>query len=211
MELILNHVVPEYIPTHERSDIWNREVIIPRGEHYHIVAPSGKGKTSLIHFIYGMRSDYEGTIMVNGENIKAMTPEKKSKIRKQILSVIFQDLRLFPGLSVMENIEIKRQLNPYHPPEKIHEMATRLGIEHKLNQQTKKCSFGEQQRIAIIRSLMQPFDYLLLDEPFSHLDEGNHNKAMNLIRSECEVRGASMIFADLGEIDYLRNEKIIHL
>lgn len=211
MDLILKYVVPEYIRADKESEIWNREVVIQKGEHLHIVAPSGKGKTSLIHFMYGMRSDYEGAIMVNGENIKAMTSEKKSVIRQQTLSVIFQDLRLFPGLTALENIEIKRQLNPFHHQKVIYEMASELGIENKLNQQAKKCSYGEQQRIAIIRSLMQPFDYLLLDEPFSHLDEGNHSKAMNLIKSECRKRDASMIFADLGERNYLKNEKIVHL
>ena len=96
-----------------------------------------------------------------------------------------------------ENIEIKRILNPYHPAAEIEEMAEKLGIQNKLDQPAKTCSYGEQQRIAIIRALMQPFDFLLLDEPYSHLDEANRKKAMELIYEECEKRNAAMIFADL--------------
>ncbi len=66
-----------------------------------------------------------------------------------------QDLRLFPEQTVQENIELKRQLNRFHPAEKIKEMAERLGIGNKLASKSRICSYGEQ-RVAIIRSLMQP-------------------------------------------------------
>ncbi|HVU84104.1 MAG TPA: ABC transporter ATP-binding protein, partial [Puia sp.] len=104
-----------------------------------------------------------------------------------------------------------RMLNPYHPPEKIDEMAAQLGMAEKLDQQVKTCSYGEQQRIAIIRSLMQPFDFLLLDEPYSHLDEANRTKAMKLLYEECERRKAAMIFADLKPLDLLKGEKVLML
>ena len=110
-----------------------------------------------------------------------------------------------------ENIELKRILDPFYPPEKIDEMAKKLGIEKKLNQEVKKCSYGEQQRIAIIRALMQPFDFLLLDEPYSHLDEENRKKAMELIYEECGKRNAAMIFADLKPLDFFKDEKIMYL
>lgn len=127
------------------------------------------------------------------------------------MSIIFQDLRLFDDHTALENIEVKRKLNPFHPSEVIYEMATRLGVANKLPQVIKTCSYGEQQRIAIIRSLMQPFDFLLLDEPFSHLDEENRTKAMELLLEECDKRKAAMIFADLKELDMLKNEKILNL
>jgi putative ABC transport system ATP-binding protein len=118
---------------------------------------------------------------------------------------------LFEDQTVRENIDIKRILDPYYPPGKITEMTQRLGVENKLNQMAKTCSYGEQQRVAIIRALMQPFDFLLLDEPYSHLDETNRKKAMDLIYEECEKRGAAMIFADLKALDFLKGEKIVYL
>ena len=90
-------------------------------------------------------------------------------------------------------------------------MADRLGIKNKLSKLCSTCSFGEQQRIAIIRALQQPFDFLLLDEPFSHLDELNREKAMELIEEESRKRGATVILADLREIVYFRSERTLHL
>lgn len=213
MRIQLKEVTPDYIEKKNRvaSQIWGKDLTINKGEHLHVVAPSGSGKTSLMHFIYGIRKDYSGTIFYDDSDIKNLSTEGFSPFRQNKVSIIFQDLKLFPEQSVKENIEIKRILDPYYPEEKIVEMAQRLGIENKLNQLAKTCSYGEQQRIAIIRSLMQPFDFLLLDEPYSHLDEANREKAMELIYEECANRGAAMIFADLKPLDFFKEERIIYL
>ena len=213
MNLKLQCVVPENIEREKmtNSQIWSRDILINKGEHMHIVAPSGSGKTSFILFIYGLRNDYTGNISYDGQNLKELGTEALSMLRQKSISIVFQDLKLFDEETVRTNIEIKRQLNPFHGPEMIDEMTALLGIESKLNQQLKKCSYGEQQRVAIIRSLMQPFDFLLLDEPFSHLDENNRSKAMKLIYGECEKRNAAMIFADLKSSEYFKGEKVLML
>jgi len=90
-------------------------------------------------------------------------------------------------------------------------MATRLGIGNKLDKKCGTCSYGEQQRIAIIRSLQQPFDFLLLDEPFSHLDEQNRSIAMQLIEEEATERKAAIILADLKPIEYFKPEITLFL
>jgi putative ABC transport system ATP-binding protein len=213
MRLHLRNVIPGFIETEKRKDsqVWSKNITISKGEHLHIVAPSGSGKTSLIHFIYGLRKDYSGDILYENTNIKSLSTEGFSSFRQNKISIIFQDLRLFEDQTVNENIEIKRMLDPYHPVEKINEMAGRLGISSKLNQSMQTCSYGEQQRVAIIRALMQPFEFILLDEPYSHLDEENRKKAMELIYEECEKRNAAMIFADLKPLDLLKDEKILFL
>ena len=213
MQIQLRNVTPDYIEKEKRiaSQIWGQPISINKGEHLHIVAPSGSGKTSLIHFIYGLRKDYSGSVFYDDTDIKKLSTESFSAFRQNKISIIFQDLRLFDDQTVKENIEIKRILDPYYPAEKIVEMANRLGLENKLGQMAKTCSYGEQQRIAIIRALMQPFDFLLLDEPYSHLDEGNRKKAMELIYEECGKRGAAMVFADLKPLDLLKDEKVLYL
>ena len=213
MQIELRKVTPDYIEKERRSasQIWEQNITINKGEHLHIVAPSGSGKTSLMHFIYGLRKDYSGAVFYGKTDIKKLSVENFSSFRQNKISIIFQDLRLFEDQPVRENIEIKRMLDPYYPAEKIAEMAQRLGIENKLNQLAKTCSYGEQQRIAIIRALMQPFEFLLLDEPYSHLDEANRKKAMELIYEECEKRDTAMIFADLKPLDFLKGEKIVYL
>jgi ABC-type lipoprotein export system ATPase subunit len=213
MQLRIQQLLPVYFDEARKSnsDIWGKDLSFSKGEMIKIVAPSGSGKTSLIHFLYGMRQDYNGSILYGDKNIKQFGAEDFALHRKDHISVVFQDLRLFPEQTVGENLEIKRQLNPFHPSEKIKEMADRLGIGNKLQSKAKICSYGEQQRVAIIRSLLQPFEFLLLDEPFSHLDNNNSEKAMELMLEEAKQREACIIFADLERIDYFPYTKLFHL
>jgi putative ABC transport system ATP-binding protein len=213
MELSLQAILPSYFdPARaDDSEVWGKTLIFKKGEYIKIVAPSGSGKTSLMHFLYGMRNEYNGNISYNKKDIKNFSIEDFARYRKNHVSIVFQDLRLFPEQTVWENIELKRQLNPFHPAERIKEMAEQLGIDSKLQSRSRICSYGEQQRIAIIRSLMQPFDFLLLDEPFSHLDNQNSQLAMQLMLEESNKRNAAIIFADLERIDYFPYQKLYHL
>jgi len=213
MYLQIEQLLPVYFEESRKqnSEIWGKELHFDKGEYIKIVAPSGSGKSSLMHFLYGIRHDYTGTVSYDEKNINRFSAEEFARYRKDHISIVFQDLRLFPEQTVWENINIKRQLNPHHAPEKISEMAERLGIEDRLNKKSRICSYGEQQRVAIIRSLMQPFDFLLLDEPFSHLDNENSQKAMQLMIEEAQNRGAAIIFADLERIDYFPFTRLFHL
>jgi putative ABC transport system ATP-binding protein len=213
MYLQLQNVLPTYFEESRRqtSEIWGKDLRFEKGEMIKIVAPSGSGKTSFTHFVYGTRKDYSGTISYKDVDIKGMNFENFAEWRKDHMSVVFQDLRLFPEQTVLENIDIKRQLNPFHPVEKIKEMAERLGIGKKLGSKAKTCSYGEQQRVAIIRALMQPFDFLMLDEPFSHLDNNNRLIAMELMMEEAHKRSASIVFADLERVDFFPYTKLFHL
>jgi putative ABC transport system ATP-binding protein len=213
MQLKIRNLLPTYFNESRKlsSEIWGKDLQFQKGELVKIVAPSGSGKTSLMHFLYGIRNEYEGSVSYNGETISDFSLEDFARYRKDHISIVFQDLRLFPEQTVRENLEIKRQLNPYHDAGKITEMTERLGIGDKLNSKCRTCSYGEQQRVAIIRALMQPFDFLLLDEPFSHLDDNNSKKANDLMVEEARKRGAAIIFADLERIDYFPFTRIFHL
>ncbi len=202
----LNQLMP--IPLRERlskkeSSIWNNQLCINAGEWIKITAPSGTGKTTLMHLLYGIRKDYDGAILLDGVNIKTVSIDELAKLRQTKMSVIFQDLRLFPHLTAFENIELKRVLQkPYYESDKIIEMAGILGISNILSQKAGTCSYGEQQRICVIRALIQPFSWLLMDEPFSHLDNNNKAKAVQLITQECEKRNAALIITDLEDDDF---------
>ncbi|MEI9958147.1 MAG: ATP-binding cassette domain-containing protein [Ferruginibacter sp.] len=213
MQISLQQIVPTFIEEEKisQSQIWNNNVVFNSGEKIQIVAPSGSGKTSLIHFLYGLRKDFNGVIQYDNNSIKNFDAEAFAIYRQQYISIVFQDLRLFTEQTVLQNVDIKRQLNPYHAESKIETMAKRLGIANKLNKLCSTCSYGEQQRIAIIRALQQPFNFLLLDEPFSHLDESNRKKAMELMEEEATARKASIILADLKAIEYFNADRTLHL
>ncbi len=213
MILSIKNLLPGYFEQQRTttSEIWGKDIVFNKGELVKIVAPSGSGKTSLMHFLYGMRQQYKGEVLYDTKPLKSFTPEDFALVRTNQVSIVFQDMKLLPESTVLENLEIKRQLAPFHDGDKVLEMARRLGLGDKLSSRGKTCSYGEQQRVAIIRSLLQPFDYLLLDEPFSHLDNNNAEKAMELIIEEAKLRNATVILADLEKIDFYPYTSIYYL
>lgn len=212
MNIELDHIIPT--PLKDRflqraSDVWNTRIQFNQGEFIKIKAPSGTGKTTLVHLLYKLRHDYEGNIRIDNSSILELDENELSLLRQNKVSIVFQDLRLFPNLTARENIELKRVLQtPFYNSDVIDKMAGILGITHVLEQKAGLCSYGEQQRIAIIRSLIQPFELLIMDEPFSHLDIENTKKAAALIETECLKRKAGFIITDLDEdsnFNYTRN------
>ncbi len=202
MQLHLQHIIP--FPLRDRlasrhSDIWGREMLWSAGDKVQIIAPSGTGKTTLVHVLWNLRHDYAGTMQYDGTEVRQISPVRLAEMRQQELAVVFQDLRLFPKLTGRENIELKRNMSrkPFCSSRDVEHMAERLGVANVLHQTANTCSYGEQQRIAIIRALVQPFSWLIMDEPFSHLDKQNTAIASQLITEACHARGAGFVLTDL--------------
>jgi ABC-type lipoprotein export system ATPase subunit len=194
-------VKPSFIPVGEQSasEIWQREVCFDKGGIYLLSAASGAGKTSLFAYLYGERNDYGGNIFFDDRNISTFGDREWNSVRKQSVSHVFQDLRLFDGLTVMENIELKNRLTGCFRRSLIARWIERAGIADKTDERVENLSQGQRQRVAIIRALCQPFDFMLLDEPFSHLDEKNIAIMSEIISEEvCRLR-AGLIVCSLGE------------
>ena len=203
-KITLNNVLPQVFGGSENdapvksSKVWLQKLNFSSPNSYLVEAESGTGKTSLCSFIYGYRRDYNGEILFDDENIKAFTIERWSELRTHSIAFLPQELRLFPELTVWENIQIKNRLTDFKSEADIKAMLQRLEIEEKLNEQVAYLSIGQQQRVAIVRALCQPFDFLLLDEPVSHLDARNNSVVAQLITEEASSQNASIIATSVG-------------
>ena len=180
------------------SEVWQCELSFEKGRNYLVSAESGSGKSSLCSYIYGYRSDYSGKITFDGEDISRYDVSRWSELRQRHLAYLPQELRLFPELTAMENVELKNNLTNAKSREEIEKMFVLLGIGDKMDSRVAFLSIGQQQRVAIIRALCQPFDFILLDEPVSHLDEMNNRLAAKLIAEEAASQGAGIISTSVG-------------
>lgn len=201
MNIILDNVMPYPLSSIDHSDdsIWGNYVLLEKGKRILLNASSGKGKSTFTLTTLGMRSDYDGQVMYDDEDVKFFTPDDWTEIRTRVIAVVFQDLQLFPKLTVGENLLIKNELTNTFSEEKLREMLEFLGIGNKWDQECGLLSMGQQQRVAIIRALSQPYEWLIMDEPFSHLDKENATKCLELIHNRTIEQNAGFVLTTLGD------------
>jgi len=207
--LTLHTVVPFHLKDRDlqSSEVWYQKLHFERGHHYHISAPSGSGKTTLARILYGLNTDYAGSYFIGERHAKSLDIGEWSQLRQKEFAIIFQNLRLFNELSARQNIEIKNDLQRTCSEEKIEEMLQKLGTAHTAERESRLLSEGEKQRVAIVRALCQPFSWLILDEPFSHLDEKTAQTAARLIAKEAADRNAGVISLQLGDDNFFPYSK----
>ena len=182
-----------------QSEIWLQDVTFQKGQTYLVEASSGTGKSSLCSYIIGYRKDYLGTILFDGKDIRQLSVSDWTSVRKNSLSLLFQELRLFPELTAMENVQIKNGLTGFKGRKEIEAWFERLGIADKTDAKVGRMSFGQQQRVAMIRALVQPFDFLMVDEPISHLDDVNSAIMCDIMMEEARRQGAGVIVTSIGK------------
>ena len=180
------------------SEIWLREVIFERGKKYLISAESGTGKSSLCSYIYGYRIDYSGTFAFDGRDIKELSVDEWCKVRTHHIAYLAQEMRLFPELTAIENIMLKNSITNFKSRKEILAMMEQLGIIEKVDSLVAKLSIGQQQRVAIVRTLCQPCDFIMLDEPVSHFDDTNNRIVAEMVTAEAERQGAGIISTSVG-------------
>lgn len=210
MKIKLQHLKPTYMSGDEipSSDIYLQpEVTFEQGQYYLIRAQSGQGKTSLLNFIYGASFSYDGKITYN----EVFNKKEVLRYRIDKLSYVYQDLRLFPTLTAFENIILKNKLTLYKTEAQINSLIERVGLSHKRDTLVQTLSLGQRQRIALLRALCQPFELLLLDEPFSHLDDSNTAILREIIEEELQARNASLLLTSLEDNNFFHYNKKLNL
>ena len=212
-KITLNNAVAEIFAQREdlRSDVWLNHATFERGKIYLIEAESGTGKSSLCSYLYGQRGDYRGEILFDERDIRRFTTAEWCRVRQQSLSILFQDLKLFGELTALENVEIKNRISPTLTHQEIVSLFEELGIGDKLHSRIDKMSYGQLQRVALIRALCQPFSFILLDEPISHLDDRNSDIMRDIILREAERQGAGIIATSIGKHMNIEYDKYLRL
>ena len=208
----LLHTLPKVFQGCElQSQIWLQDVTFQKGQTYLVEANSGTGKSSLCSYIIGYRKDYLGTIRFDGKDIRKNRVSEWTSLRKRNLSLLFQELRLFPELTAMENVQIKNGLTGHKNRQEIETWFERLGIADKMSAKVDRMSYGQQQRVAMIRALVQPFDFLLVDEPISHLDDENSAIMGEIMMEEVRKQEAGVIVTSIGKHMSLSYDKTFRL
>ena len=208
MLIELNNLKPKYMsePEVAGSDIYLQPCVrFERGRKYMVCARSGHGKTSLLNFIYGCNPHYDGTVGFHEESLDTL------ELRRRRLSYLFQDLRLFPELTALENIHIKNSLTNFKNEEEIESMLDSVLAPGKKHQPVATLSLGQRQRVAAVRALCQPFEFLLMDEPFSHLDRASAETVAAMVLREVESQGAGLIVTALDAIDLFPFDQTLNL
>lgn len=193
------------------SEIWLSDFTFRRGEFYLVEAESGTGKSSLCSFIYGNRNDYSGSILFNGTDIRKMPVTERSLLWRESLALLPQEMRLFPELTAYENIDIKNRLTGFKSAAEITSLMEATGIAEFKDRRADTLSIGQQQRVAIVRTVCQPFDFMLLDEPVSHLDSKNNRLVAEILTAEAVRQGAAIIATSVGNQIMLDNVTPIKL
>lgn len=202
-----HYVIPQVFASREEqnSEIWQQEVRFEKGRLYLVEAESGKGKSTFCSYILGYRNDYSGKILFDDTDTRQLRVGQWVDVRMRHVSTLFQELRLFPELTAYENVEIKNKLTGFKSRQQIEEWFDMLGIADKLDAKVGRLSFGQQQRVALMRALVQPFDFLLADEPISHLDDNNGRIMGDIMMKEAHQQGAAVIITSIGKhiaLDY---------
>jgi putative ABC transport system ATP-binding protein len=157
---------------------------VARGEFLSVVGPSGSGKSTLFNILGGLTPPTSGTIHIDGRDLLKMSDSERTDLRKKTVGFVFQKYNLLPTLTAEDNIAIARDIagNKVDRDPQFQEILTLLGIRERMHHKPRALSGGEQQRVAIARSLVNHPAILLADEPTGNLDTENSTAVLEIMR-----------------------------
>lgn len=167
----------------------NIDLAINEGEFVVVLGPSGAGKSTLLNLIGGMDTPTSGQIIIDDENISNYNEEKLSEYRAENIGFIFQFYNILPTLTVLENVEIVKDIVKNAGDSKSALEAVGL-IEH-INKFPNQLSGGEQQRVSIARAIAKNPKLLLCDEPTGALDSKTGVEVLKLLKKQCDANNGN--------------------
>lgn len=155
---------------------------INENEIVSVVGPSGSGKTSIIMLAAGLEKSTSGSIFIHNQDITGLTESELSLIRRRHIGIVFQSFYLIPNLTAKENVMLSLEANKkYNMDDEAESLLENFGLGHRLEHLPSELSGGEQQRVAIARSLINKPTIILADEPTGNLDEENSQHMIDLL------------------------------
>ena len=194
------------IVENEFKALKNIDLELNKGEFVVILGPSGAGKSTLLNLIGGMDTPTEGSIKIDGEEISKYTESKLSEYRAENIGFIFQFYNILPTLTVLENVELVKDIVKNGNDSK--EAIKAVGLEQHMNKFPNQLSGGEQQRVSIARAIAKNPKLLLCDEPTGALDSKTGVEVLKLLKKQCDGNnGANTViivthnslFADIAD------------
>ena len=164
------------------------DLSIEKGLFYAIIGRSGSGKSTLLHVLSGLDRPTSGKVLIDGVDMFSFSDEKMAIFRRRSMGFVFQQFNLLDEYSVLNNICMQLRLDGRKPDETfLAEVTKMLGIEEKLKKYPYELSGGEQQRVAIARSILAKPHIIFADEPTGNLDKKAGEDTLNLL-SSCAAR-----------------------
>ena len=173
---------------------------ISRGEFVAVVGPSGSGKTTLLSMLGGMLAPTNGQVWLDGQSVYAATATQRAQLRLQKIGFVFQTFNLVPYLSALENVQVPLMLSRLWSVEakrRVAELLARVGLEDRMHHKPSELSVGQQQRVALARTLANDPPVILADEPTGNLDPQTREQVLDFLAGLCgEGRTVVMVTHD---------------
>jgi putative ABC transport system ATP-binding protein len=159
---------------------------IEQGEFVAVVGPSGSGKTTLLSMLGGMLAPTSGQVWLDGDSLYDSTASRRARLRLAKIGFVFQTFNLVPYLSAMENVEVPLMLAHGHSANhavRVRELLARVGLEKRMHHKPSELSVGQQQRVALARTLVNDPQVILADEPTGNLDPETREHVLDFLAS----------------------------
>jgi len=169
---------------------------VEQGSQWLVLGPSGSGKTTLLHILAGILRPTAGSVGIAGQDVRGLSPNQLDRFRGQHIGIVLQRLHLIPSLTVMNNLLLAQYLAGL-PQEgaRVREVMTGLDVADKAGAYPHELSFGQAQRVAVARAVVNRPKLLLADEPTSNLDDARCAQAYGLLESQARACGATLVVA----------------
>ncbi len=188
------------------------DLALEAGGSLSIVGPSGSGKTTLLGLCAGLDRPSSGKVYIGEKEIGPLSEDERAKLRNQRIGFIFQDFRLMPTLTALENVMVPIELQRgERPEERAISCLERVGLQDRLSHYPNELSGGEQQRVSIARAISNDPELLFADEPTGNLDEDTGRKVEELLFGIEEEVGTSLVLVTHDRELASRTQKELHL